>query len=410
MRHSTRLLLCAIVSGLCLPAAVTALAQAPPTPTPVNTGTLRNPLFALVPGLGDMPAPPWLQEGLRATYNTRAASLSDFSIYVYRGDDGKGAFGQEHGFGGAGLTQFTIIARDQGKFIGAGMSYTVDINTGNLTPQPAGVSVDVPGAGVIWTSPRGLAAAAKVTMKNLTIVKGTYPENGATHNSITFRWSHDAYLERLVEGIADATYDLDTGLQLYSAHQVTNSMANRTQLTQSEYAGRRYLELPWHADAAPVWTQQVQRLEYHGTVCLQMVGTPNIPMQYSAVFERTDGGPNWTAYTATRYLRGQYNESFQLGCGVNGFPGGPWMPPEALQTLTPGQLLDSDPFTGVKVNVDQIAPGPNGTQLMGFATTMPGTTLIHAYDRADGRLVFIREIKRVGLATQVMELSLARVS
>lgn len=410
MHHSTRSPLRPIAPALYLLAAAPALAQPLPTPTPVNTGNLLNPIFALVPGLGEMPAPDWLKDGLRVTYNTRAASLVDFDIYVYRGDNGKGAFGQQYGLGGCGITQFTLIARDKGRFISAGMSYTMDINTGNLSPQPAGVSVDKPGAGVIWTCPKGLAAAAKVKMKDLTIVKGTYPEKGAARNSITFHWKHDRFIERGVEGVADATYDLDSGLELYSAHVITSSVSNRTQLTQSEHAGRRYLQLPWHAAAAPGWTQQVKRLEYQGTVCLQLVGTPNIPMQYNEVFERTDGGPNWTAYTATRYCQGQYNESFQIGCGVNGFPGGPWMPTEALQTLKPGQLVDSDPLTGVKVTVDQIAPGPNGTQLMGFATTMPGTTLLHAYDRTNGRLVFTRETKRVGLANLVMELTLARAT
>ena len=72
--------------------------------------------------------------------------------------------------------------------------------------------------------------------------------------------------------------------------------------------------------------------------------------------------------------------------GVSSGTGLFWWAPEALAAMTPGQVLDNDPVTGLQVTVGAAGRGPAGPTV-DIETQLPGTAGRVTYDVGSGVLL-----------------------
>jgi len=96
-------------------------------------------------------------------------------------------------------------------------------------------------------------------------------------------------------------------------------------------------------------------------------------------------GDTWATYQ----LRTLTNvDGVQSPGGRDGATGGTglfWWSPDALAAMTPGQVLDTDPVTGLALSVGARGSGPGGPTI-DIESRLPGTTGRVTYDIGTGVL------------------------
>ena len=364
----------------------------------------ENPLLTLMPELRGMAAPDWLQEGTRVTYHAVSATLPGFRFYLYR-EGGEDAWrpAEEVGPAGAGLLQYTCVYRSASGAVGTLDNYVVDINTGSLTHQSLGGSVDPAGAGACWVNPAALTDADRFQAPHTRVVKMPHPIGERVYDAIRFHYTTDSTVDSLV-------YELETGLLLFHRHTSISTDQRYTLMTQMTFAGLRQSP-PTVADApAPEWAATPSKIHYQGSFSVAAPGTPLMPIPVSAVIEKVDGGTRWGKFRVTRHVAvpGQVADAIDVFCGAGGIAGEPWMAPALLSDLTAGQVLDRDPELGVVTTVEQITPGPEGTEIVVISREGKGFKRSTAYDRATGMMLMVNALQHVGTAVHQTQFELVR--
>lgn len=83
--------------------------------------------------------------------------------------------------------------------------------------------------------------------------------------------------------------------------------------------------------------------------------------------------------------------------------GGFWLPPAGLAALRNGQVLDEDPIVGTR----QVVTGADGQWVtIGYGSPVDSTEFL--YEVASGQLVRFRRSRRVGVATQILDVMVQR--
>jgi len=82
----------------------------------------------------------------------------------------------------------------------------------------------------------------------------------------------------------------------------------------------------------------------------------------------------------------------------------------ALAALKAGQVLDTDPITGVTVSVAQTPLNIDGKQLLVLVHEGQSFRRLYGYDRQSGMLTYVGERSQDGAATVQIELRLTGVS
>ena len=385
MRALFRLVVCCTLLG-----GAAALASAQDAPA-----AGENKLLALMPELRKLPGPGWVKEGARVSYHSGAATIAAERFYYYKDHHDAWQRGDEVGPAGAGISQYTVIARTDTGVIGMLENYTIDAAGGVMVPSYVGGTVDPAGAGACWANPGALAHADRFQSRELTVLKMPYPLGGHTYQTVRFHHVTN-------QSVLDSVYDLDSGVLLLSSSVVLSSDGRHTQLTQMTYLGRRQLELPAADLPAPDWLGAVRQLRYQGAITVQMAGMPQFPMPMSLSLQKTGGGARWARYEVSRQTQGQLPGSMELICGAGGLCGEPWMSPAWLKELRAGQVLDRDPHTQATMQVEQAGA------MVVISQTGPGFKRVRCYDRVTGREVALTTYQQVGQAIHQTRLQLAQ--
>lgn len=374
------------------------LAASVACPRALAAPALEDNLLTLLPAARHMPAPDWIQQGVRVTYDAASAKVAGDMVHLFRNNFGA-SNPDEIGASGRGPVQWDCIAQTPTQVVGnITLCVVVDPATGKLACTPAGPSVDVPGCGSVWCNPEALATADQLHDEHLVVKKLPYPMGDKTYRAIAFQYTTDT-------SVTTTLYDLDSGLEISYSHAILSEDGQSTQMAVSRYLGTRQVRLPARAEAAPAWAATTRTLTYNGNMTVQIPASPELPMPIGMTVQRQAGGAKWTHYHMVQTTNGMAGGSYDLACGVASLCGGPWMAPEILAACRPGQELDSDPITHIRVVVEGVG-GPDNTQVA-LSQTGPGLRNLYAYDIHSGKLLRMISSQEVGVAVQVSDLRLA---
>lgn len=358
----------------------------------------ENKLLALMPELRKLPSPSWVKEGARVSYYSASASVSADRFYYYKNEHGNWSRGDEVGPAGAGITQYTVVARSETSVVGNLESYLQ--TSGVMAPSYSGGTVDPAGAGACWANPAALVKATRFQSGSLLVMKAPYPLNGKTFSSLRCHSVSD-------RAVRDEVYDLASGILLFYGSAVLSGDGRHTQLAQMTLISRRQISLPATNPTRPDWVAQTNRLEYQGTVSLALQGSPQFPIPTSLSLQKTAGGARWAEYEVTRQTQGQLPGSGDLICGAGQLMGEPWTSPALLQNLRRGQILDQDPVTHATVEVADVTQGPAGVMVV-LSESGAGYKRLRGYDRATGKELMLTALQQVGPGVQQTQLQLAQ--
>jgi hypothetical protein len=322
-----------------------------------------NPWVQLLPRLSGAPAPGWLTPGTRITYYAAAASRPHPRA------------------SGQGYTQVNVVWLDRAVAVLELRSYTITGPGGATSILGYAGAVEPPGAGGdYWLNPQVLDGVAAQSTPGARIVRTPYAINGKQFDATWFQTGGQTWV-----------YDRASGVLLHSsavAGRERDRDRDPSLLTQSTLVDVRRVAVPWSTGPVPAWVGQTRSLRYQGTYTLRVTG---FPVPVAVTFTLRQRGVNWARYTQTIATPGaagmppsttEYDRVFgpaQIG--------GLWIAPQAMGSLHPGQVLDSDRFSGVTTTVGPISRTPQGGQVVGITEAGAGHRIDYVYDRASGLLV-----------------------
>lgn len=380
----------------------------------------NNPWVTLLPALRTAPAPAWLRTGTRITYYVAAASIPGGAHSYREVPDPRDSSGQpcvrrppdpplymdpktkkcyeQGGVGrgsGHGYSQLTVLALNQTMAVVEVRGYVISGVSGPAVPGSNSGYVALPAAGGdYWMNPQVLRGVVGITVEGMRAVQMPYPLNGRSYNSLWIQSGSPGAGQTWV-------YDLDTGVLLHATTATQGapiqgpvaqgeSREGATQLGQSTLVGVRTPNVPWAAEPAPDWVGRTSVLRYDGSNTLYVPGSNPVPIPLTYTFQRQAVGPNWAAYLVTQTTQSSVPSVPEQGVLFYGSAqfGGLWVPPRWLAQLRPGQILDTDPVTGVTVSVGQAGRTPQGTDVVTITEANQAVRTDGAYDRVTGILVF----------------------
>ncbi|MFN8520981.1 MAG: hypothetical protein U0667_16670 [Chloroflexota bacterium] len=156
----------------------------------------------------------------------------------------------------------------------------------------------------------------------------------------------------------------------------------------SRFVSTRQLGAPGIGSTVPDWVSTSTQLAYSGSTTITNPIDPSIvvrwPTQATVTFPEV--GSTW-ARSALRSVT-SINGVAQSGQqdGVSSGTGLFWWSPDALAAMTTGQVLDTDPVTGLTLTVGSSGSGPTGPTL-DIESQMVGAAGRFTYDVASGVLL-----------------------
>ncbi|MBW7915797.1 MAG: hypothetical protein H3C53_03785 [Trueperaceae bacterium] len=371
-----------------------------------------SPAHAQVPG--------FLQVGSRLTWQAGGSSLEGSRLvpnpngWLWQ----NGQWNQlesTYGGGGVGYTQVNIVGAGPDGLVGDVRSFlNTDLNAGTFVQSGVDAVVgDLSGLLPYWRSPAQLAALPEGFDGLTSVKRGPRVFGGATYDTIS--------IATMAQGsYTSHVYDAATGLLLFGGSMdaqpgvltvgpdgaVLQQNRGSVNYTHLLFAGARQLQVPWAGAALPAWLAPGASLAYQGQSRGEMAGSglPPLPGSALSVGFAFDGavagalvGRYWTQLANSAGL--PPNQSVTLRAVGSAAFDGPWLPPEGLARLAPGQVLDQDPLTG---QVAYFAGVQDGYP----AIVVGGSTddLTQYYDPQTGLMVFSRYRKLApGIGMQVNE-------
>jgi hypothetical protein len=345
--------------------------QSPPPQTPPTTAATQLPA------------------GTRLTYYSGAASHPGTNA----GPDARGS-------GGTGYDQMTVLYHDGAVCLATVSSYLLSLMTNTLsaTGSTTILSRDSTCGGK-WMAPAALAQTQSSSDTNPTFIieRGTYQHEGRTYNALFTRYEHQDYR-------ANSTYDLDTGILLMFTEgrgqpSGAGQSPNPTYNAFNQLIGRHQLSLPWDMTAPlPGDIQNLQSLSYQGSVSYGIVGSGllDYTTPITLRFEVVERSPNWLLLHTTQNVPGEAGQHAALTSG-----GGLFIPPAALLNLQVGQVLDEDPYLGIRTQVAQV----DATTVV-ISQQGSGFSQQETYDKVSGLMVHSQLESSDGAGVQTIRLEL----
>ena len=359
--------------------------------------------------------PGWIQVGTRLTWYAAAASVAQSRFqwiedpngnYLdpttgkrYRRSDEAGPQGQAPedppAASGDGLSQIDVLAIEGDNVVLSSNLFTFDRINNLLLHTPVGGG-SVPGTSVdgAWIHPQTLAQLAGGGA-GVTVLRGPYTLGGTAYDSLS-----------LTSGLGGGgnsysyTYDLQTGVLLSAntttAGGITTPLRapgdpappiSNTQLTMARFAGFRQRSQPGIDAQNPDWVAGTSQLSYQGTYNWvnpidPTSGNLTYPMEHTVSIQ--PGGANWASFRARSVVPGLIDSQLE---GVVGPSGGYWYSPQALASMSVGQVLDQDGLTGDQVTVTFVGVDRTGNDVVVVESLLPGVSTTSSYSRADGVLL-----------------------
>jgi hypothetical protein len=336
---------------------------------------------ALVQQNAHLGAPPLARAGLRVTFYNAAASIAQSRFaWVedptgpwedprtgkrYRRtdeeDQNAGIPNQDIATAsGDGLAQVDVHAVEGNDIVFTLNLYGID-RGGNtlafLPPVTSGGRVPAVAVEGTWIHPSLLAQLQNYNSDGVLVLRGQYPLNGRVYNALSFANTNAV-------GFLQYTYDTETGLLLSATTSTKgatspfhaageNPPTGNTQLTITRLAGYRYRAMPGTGAANPGWVSNIGQLLYGGTYGQINPIDPSslnasFPMEVSVSLG--SGGSTWAPFSF-RSQTGMPGAQPSQSSGVATGSGPYWVDPQALEGLSPQQVLDQDPLTGETVQV-----------------------------------------------------------
>jgi len=359
-------------------------------------------MLTVFPQLKEYAPPIWSREGTRLTYYTASAIIPDGRDVYFRDEEGDWVDAQGnryrkeegHSASGHGLMQVNVVTRDEPTVLDIHLYSYLDLQ-GHLTSYNNRLSVvDTPVcAGDFWLPPSFLASLSEGTWGKLRIVRLPYSLGGDTFNAIRFHYK---------EGRTVFVYDLNSGLLLYygsagfgplqdSYTQELDSFTS-THLSHVELLHTRTISWPWERSLPPEWIQEVNYLHYSGALTTIVPGSSPIPIGLDLEMHITERGSDWIRQRSLAHLDSppgmppSITEAFTVSGLVQ--LGGLWLPPQIMDGLSSGDVLDEDPITGVISRVSFKGPAEDGTLLVSIKEeSKQGTFYNEFYYRQDNGLL-----------------------
>lgn len=280
---------------------------------------------------------------------------------------------------GAGLLQYDVIAQNRQNVVV--VSTLINTQIQGQLPAPLTYQVGLPGVGEIWFSPQVLERAESAASEVFRVARLPLVVEGVTYDVVRIQTNTVTDMGRGEEVWA---FDAATGiLVFYRQALYRNDGSQRSGMTMSLLA-QRQIRLPWRNGTLPNWVEP--RVEFYltGSHILDIGIPPVVPLPMAITTRITRVGALWSEHTQSVTLYGQDAGSSVGATGVTQIFGGFWLPPEALDVLEAGRVLDQDPLTGIQTWVVQA----NRQQIV-LAAAGPGYSSQLTYNARDGRLTGI---------------------
>jgi hypothetical protein len=342
-----------------------------------------NVFLVLFPELRDAPAPEWLRLGTRVTYRVESATIAQ-------------AAGEE-GSTGAGYLQYDFVALDEQAAVSTVRLDLDGVNGNGVIPFMTLPSAGIPGAGDFWIAPTVLRDAERVASDKLEVLRGPADLEGHTYQAVRFEYRD--------EGVFFAwMFEEETGLLMLYREEIGTEADDKKLVTLMWLVGQRTLKLPWSGGALPEWAIQGARLNYTGSYVWgsPAAGVPDTTLPSSVSVDVARCGTSWCAVDLASKVQGQAQVRSTRMVGAAQIFDAFWLPPEALDALDDGQVLDRDPVTGARIRVAR--PG-DGTIVLTEEAVAYAIALV--YDERDGMLTAMYQETHNGVVVTVIDLRLA---
>jgi hypothetical protein len=216
--------------------------------------------------------------------------------------------------------------------------------------QTTGYLLSVEQGGEYWISPGKLVESKEGTGGGVTTVRLDYPLNGKTYKAIRFTTGTGTATQQY-------TYDTESGVLLVWGSDTTLRDGSRS-MANTQLLGIRQVALPWIAQTVTTNLFPQKRVDWRGTYSVAVDGA------YTATYRLAQ---QWDV-TRSDALAVQARVTTQLDFGDGRAPqssskdevfavSAVWIDPAILARLRPGQVLDSDPTTGIKTSVTAVQNG-----------------------------------------------------
>ena len=176
-------------------------------------------------------------------------------------------------------------------------------------------------------------------------------------------------------------YDAASGLLVTSAVRSQSTTGGELLLGLQELRGSRNLAMPGLGAAVPAWLAARPTLNYVGTTEFANPLDPAQPAMSTALTRQvtvSDLGANWALFATKDTASGMDVPRTEASGGAGPY----WWDSAALAAMTQGQVLDTDPVTGVSVTVTEVTAAS-----VAVTTAASGSTSSATYDLATGTML-----------------------
>ena len=343
--------------------------------------------LALMPELATAPAPPWLKVGARLTYHVMSVA----------GEGDTTAAGES-------VVQYDVVSLDASTVLAAAGVHVIGSGGTLGAVRDTGFIVGVPGVGDAWMDPAALAKAERHAGQNLSIAHVPANMGGVATTAVRFEY---------VQGAARSVsvFDEITGVLLYRIGAQGAADTPKRGSVISNFVSMRQLAPAWTGGSTPAWAAVNAVLKYEGTMTVNVgYGAPGPPLAVAMLGRITHSAPAGVCVKWETYLSGRKTEELYSLSPAAIPSGGIFLPQAALAALKAGQVLDTDPVTGVTVSVAQTPLNIDGKQLLVLVHEGQSFRRLYGYDRQSGMLTYVGERSQDGAATVQIELRLTGVS
>ena len=362
-------------------------------------GSPESVLLLEWPELKNAPAPFWLKEGVRLTYESSSMPVAGENELWEDSSERHAAPRELSDSAGRDYTEVSVVGIDR-----AGVAVEIrdlDSATLNAPLRPVGLGAVVGAPGMLaewWINPDSLAAIPDGRKGAIEVRRIPYAARGITYNAIRFSFAAQGAQHALI-------YDLKSGILVYKGNVAERRLpvqgssdavpAPVKMLVRSMLVEYREMSFPWTHDLPPSWTEEFQSATFAGSITAALPGTTSLPFQTSSVMTVTARGRRWFLYR-TQDTTAALSEippgvAMRDGDRISGIAqvGGLWIPPMGFTRLRQGQTIDTAPVTGAKITVAAVDDA-----FVTFREQAAGYSADYWYNRTSGALSHVRFVDR----------------
>lgn len=387
------LLLITLLTTACQPIILPqTLAGLTPTSLPVAqnvAGALRqaaaeNNFVILFPALRTARAPRWLRPATRVTYSLVTATF--------------GLTREDTSSSGAGLLQYDVISQNRRNV--AFLATFINTQIQGTLPVQLAHQVSIPGTGDFWISPTVLDNAEAVASDSFLVTRMPMTVEGEQYDVVRMQ-SNTATNQGSGEEVW--AFDVESGLLVFYRQALYGRDGSQTSGTTATLLGQRQIRLPWRNGTLPDWVKRGVNWQFAGSHVLDVgVGNP-VPLSMVSSTRVTSVGALWSVHAQSKSLQGQIPSTSETLNGPMQIFGAYWLPPEALDVLETGDILDQDPISDIEVSVAQA----NRQQIV-MQATGPGHITQLYYNATTGQLIGIYSEEHTPTSTLTTSLEIVR--